>query len=433
MIWNTEESLPIEQLRALQSERLIKTVNRVYNNVPLYKERFAEKGVLPGDIKSIEDIAKLPFTVKQDLRDCYPYNLFASPMEDIVELHASSGTTGKQIVVGYTRNDLNLWGNVMARTFTGGGVGKHDIGHVSYGYGLFTGGLGAHYGSQMIGAATIPVSVGNTKRQVTILQDFKPTFFCATPSYALYIAETIEEMGVDPKRDLHLKSGFFGAEPWTENMRQEIEARLNLKAYDIYGLSEIIGPGVSFECECQSGLHVNEDHFYIEIIDPATGEPVPDGTAGEVVFTCLTKEALPLIRYRTRDIGTITREPCACGRTTCRMSKLAGRTDDMLIIRGINVFPSQVESVLLEVGETAPHYLLVVDRVNNLDTLEVQVELDKRHFSDEIRKLEQLTARIHAALESTLGIAVQVRLVQPKTIERSEGKAKRVIDKRILK
>lgn len=433
MIWNTDESLPVESMRALQSERLVQMVKRVYESVPLYKKRFSEKGILPGDINSIDDITKLPFTIKQDLRDCYPYGLFSSPMKDVVELHASSGTTGKQIVVGYTKNDLTLWGNVMARTFTGGGMGKHDIGHVSYGYGLFTGGLGAHYGSLMIGAATIPVSVGNTKRQVTILQDFMPTFICSTPSYALYIAETIEEMGLDAKKDLHLKSGFFGAEPWSENMRQEIESRLNLKAYDIYGLSEIIGPGVSFECECQKGLHVNEDHFYIEIIDPATCEPLPDGTAGEVVFTCLTKEAMPLIRYRTRDIGMITREPCDCGRTTCRMSKLAGRTDDMLIIRGINVFPSQVESVLLEIGETAPHYLLIVDRVNNLDTLEVQVELDERHFSDEIRKLEQLTNRIHAALESTLGLATQVRLVQPKTIERSEGKAKRVIDKRIIK
>jgi len=423
------ECMPAGEMKALQSERLMRTVQRVYEKVPFYREKFDAMGLAPSDITSIDDITKLPFTVKQDLRDHYPYGLFACPMEDVVRVHASSGTTGKQTVVGYTANDISLWSDVMARTFAAGGMTNADIGHVSYGYGLFTGGLGAHYGSERLGSATVPVSVGNTSRQVQIMQDFKPTFLCSTPSYALYIAETLEEKGIDPAT-LSLRSGFFGAEPWTDDMRREIERRLRVKAFDIYGLSEIIGPGVAFECSEQTGLHVNEDHFYVEIVDKDTLEPVPDGTYGEIVFTCITKEALPLIRYRTRDIGAITHGTCACGRTLVKMAKPKGRTDDMLIIRGVNVFPSQVESVLLNMGQASPHYLLIVDRVNNLDTLEIQVELTEDVFSDEVKVLEGYKAKIRAAVESTLGIAAKITLVAPKTIQRSEGKAVRVVDKR---
>lgn len=429
-MYNREvEAMPREELKKLQGERLHATVERVYNNVPMYKERFDSLGINPADITSIDDLVKLPFTYKQDLRDNYPYGLFASPMEDVVRIHASSGTTGKQTVVGYTRNDMDIWGEVMARTLGAGGVTPADIGHISYGYGLFTGGLGGNLGSETIGCATIPASVGNTARQATILQDFKPTFILCTPSYALTIAEYLDEKGIDASK-LSLKYGFFGAEPWTENMRHEIEKRLHLKAFDIYGLSEVIGPGVAYECECQSGLHVAEDHFFLEIIDPDTEEPVPDGTEGEIVFTCITKEALPLIRYRTRDVGVKISEPCACGRTSVRMTKPAGRTDDMLIIRGVNVFPSQIESVLINIDGVAPFFQMIVTRDGNLDRLTVKVEMTEDMFSDEIRVIEQRAAKITQAINSMLGIAVKVKLVAPKSIERFEGKAVRVIDKR---
>lgn len=423
------ETMPKDELKKLQSERLCAMVKRCYENIPLYKKRFDEMGLKPEDIKSIDDITKLPFTYKQDLRDNYPFGLFAVPMSEVVRLHASSGTTGKQTVVGYTANDMKLWGEVMARTLGAGGVTKEDIGHISYGYGLFTGGMGGGLGSETLGCATIPASTGNTRRQVTILQDFKPTFILATPSYALTIAEFMAQNGIS-KDELSLKAGFFGAEPWTESMRREIEEQLGLKAYDIYGLSEVIGPGVAFECECQNGLHVNEDHFYLEIIDPETGEPVPDGTEGEIVFTCMTKETLPLIRYRTRDVGMRLPGQCECGRSFVRMVKPAGRTDDMLIIRGVNVFPSQIESVLMNMDGIAPFFQMIVEREGNLDKLTVLVELTEETFTDEVRKLEAMSKRVTDAIHSVLGIAAKVKLVEPKSIERFEGKAKRVIDKR---
>lgn len=423
------ETMPREELRRLQGERLKNTVRRVYENVPLYKQRFDEMGLRPEDITGIDDISRLPFTYKQDLRDNYPFGLFAAPMSEVVRVHASSGTTGKQTVVGYTRDDLAVWGEVMARTLSAGGVTKSDIGHISYGYGLFTGGMGAHYGSETLGCATVPASTGNTRRQVTLLQDFGATFLLCTPSYALTIAEYMRDNGI-PTDSLSLKAGFFGAEPWTENMRREIEQSFGIKAYDIYGLSEIMGPGVAFECEYQNGLHVNEDHFFLEIIDPDTGKNVPDGEEGEIVFTCLTKQALPLIRYRTRDIGRRLTGECPCGRTLVRMTKPAGRTDDMLIIRGVNVFPSQIESVLMSLGGVAPHYQMIVEREGNLDKLTVLVELTAENFTDEIRKLEMMSKQIRSAIESLLGIAVTVRLVEPKSIQRFEGKAVRVIDKR---
>ena len=423
------ETMPREQLKALQSERLCAMVKRVYEKIPLYRKRFDEIGLKPENIKSIDDISKLPFTTKQDLRDNYPFGLFAVPMEEVVRIHASSGTTGKQTVVGYTENDMKLWGEVMARTLGAGGITSSDIGHISYGYGLFTGGLGGGLGSETIGCATIPASTGNTRRQVTILQDFKPSFILATPSYALTIAEFMEQNGIS-KEDISLKAGFFGAEPWTESMRKEIEQRLGLKAYDIYGLSEVIGPGVAYECECQHGLHVNEDHFYLEIINPETGEPVPDGVEGEIVFTCMTKEALPLLRYRTRDVGMRIPGECECGRSFVRMVKPAGRTDDMLIIRGVNVFPSQIESVLVDMDGIAPFFQMIVEREGNLDKLTVLVELNEDAFTDEVRKLEAISKRVTDAIHSVLGISAKVKLVEPKSIERFEGKAKRVIDKR---
>ncbi len=429
-MYNKEaEAMPRDQLHELQSERLCAMVKRVYDKVPLYRQRFDEMGLKPEDIRSIDDITKLPFTYKQDLRDNYPFGLFAVPMEDVVRIHASSGTTGKQTVVGCTANDMKLWGEVMARTLGAGGVTKADIGQICYGYGLFTGGLGGGLGSETIGCATIPASTGNTRRQVTILQDFKPTFLLATPSYALTLAEFMNQNGIS-NDELSLKAGFFGAEPWTESMRHEIEKGLNLKAYDIYGLSEVIGPGVAYECECQNGLHVNEDHFFLEIIDPDTGIPVPDGTEGEIVFTCMTKEALPLIRYRTRDVGKRLPGECECGRTFVRMVKPAGRTDDMLIIRGVNVFPSQIESVLMNMDGIAPFFQMIVEREGNLDKMTVLVELTEDTFTDEVRKLEAMTAKVTEAIHSVLGIAAKVKLVEPKSIERFEGKAKRVIDKR---
>jgi len=416
-------------LQEIQLKRLVETVKRIYTSVPYYRKKMQELGLIPEDIKDLSDLQKLPFTTKQDLRDNYPYGLFAVPLSEIVRIHASSGTTGKPTVVGYTKHDIGIWSEVMARTLVAAGADKHSFVQIAYGYGLFTGGLGVHYGAERIGASVIPISSGNTKRQIQLMVDFGTTLLACTPSYALYLAETMEEMGID-KSQLKLKSGVFGAEPWSENMRKEIESKLNIKAYDIYGLSEIIGPGVAFECEYQCGMHINEDHFLPEIINPETGEVLDEGEYGELVFTTITKEGLPLIRYRTRDITALHYDRCKCGRTLVRMEKVIGRTDDMIIIRGVNVFPSQIESVLLEMGEVEPHYQLIVDRVNNLDVLEVLVEVSERMFSDEVKKLEQLEKKITKAIEDTLGISVKVRLVEPKTIERSEGKARRVIDKR---
>lgn len=428
--WNENmECATKDEMKALQSFRLSQTVRKVYNNVPYYRERMEKAGVTPDDIHSVEDLKKLPFTMKQDLRDTYPYGLFAVPMEDVVRVHASSGTTGKQIVVGYTQHDLDVWSECCARALTAAGATNKDFMHVSYGYGLFTGGLGLHGGAEKVGMTVIPVSTGNTNRQINIIKDFGSTYICCTPSYALYLAETMEEMGIT-KDDIKLKAGLFGAEPWTEEMRHEIEEKLGLKALDIYGLTEIIGPGVAFECSEQSGMHINEDHFIAETIDPDTGEVLPEGTQGEIVFTCISKEAFPFLRYRTRDIGILKREKCSCGRTLIKMMKPAGRSDDMLIIRGVNVFPSQVESVLLQLGNTAPYYQLIVDRVNNTDTLEIQVEISPEMFSDTVKSLEDQEKIIKSAVESTLGIAAKIRLVEPKTIQRTEGKAIRVIDKR---
>lgn len=428
--WNEKvECADRQELDKIASQNLVNTVKRVYENVPFYKNKMDEAGIKAEDIKSVADLSKLPFTLKQDLRDNYPYGLFACPTDEVVRIHASSGTTGKQTVVGYTQEDIDVWAEVVARAIVAAGGSRKDFIHVSYGYGLFTGGLGLHYGAEKVGASVIPVATGNTKRQIQIMVDFGSTILCCTPSYALYLAECLREAGVDPS-SIKLKAGIFGAEPWSDNMRLEIEKSLGINAYDIYGLSEIIGPGVSFECECKKGMHVNEDHFIPEIVNPETGEVLPDGQQGELVFTCITKKALPLIRYRTRDISSLNREKCKCGRTLVRMSRPCGRTDDMLIIRGVNVFPSQIESVLLEMGQAAPHYMLIVDRVDNLDRLQIMVEMSDTLFSDEIRKIEQIEANIRRNIESTLGISAEVKLVEPKTIERSEGKAKRVIDKR---
>ena len=419
-----------DYLHAVQSARLIRMVKNAYEHVPFYKKKLDAIGLKPEDIHTIDDVRKLPFTVKTDLRDNYPFGLFAVPQSELVRIHASSGTTGKQTVVGYTRHDIDIWAEGAARALAAAGATKEDRIHVSYGYGLFTGGLGLHYGTEYMGATAIPVSSGNIKRQVQILQDFGSNFLCCTPSYAMFIGETVRDMGIDPKT-LALRGGLFGAEPWTDNMRREIERLLDIKAYDIYGLSEIAGPGVAYDCEMQNGLHINEDNFYPEVIDPDTLEPLPDGEYGELVFTCIGKEALPLIRYRTRDICAITHEMCACGRTTVRMTKPKGRSDDMLIIRGVNVFPSQVEHVLLELGMD-PNYLILVDRQNNLDTMEVQVEMNAKLFSDTVRELEGTEKRIEAALQSTLNVHARVRLMEPGTLPRSEGKAKRVIDNRHL-
>lgn len=424
------ETASRETIVALQNERLVSTVRRVYENVPFYREKMNAAGVTPEDIRSIDDLHKLPFSYKKDLRDTYPYGLFAVPLKDVVRLHASSGTTGKQIVVGYTRNDLEVWNDCCARALTAAGCTAEDVVHVSYGYGLFTGGLGADGGAMRLGATTVPVSSGNTQRQITILQDFGSTILCCTPSYALHIAEVLYANGLT-KDDIHLKAGIFGAEPWTNEMRRKIEELLGLKAYDIYGLTEIIGPGVAFECSEQTGMHINEDHFIVEVIDPDTGEVLPDGTQGELVFTCITKEAFPILRYRTRDIGVITRGKCACGRTLVKMTKPRGRTDDMLIIRGVNVFPSQIETVLLEQGYTA-NYQIVVDRANNFDSIEVQVEISNEVFSDTVRGLSQRAKELSAALKTLLGINAKVTLLEPNSIPRSEGKAVRVIDKRKL-
>jgi phenylacetate-CoA ligase len=418
-------------LEALQLQRLQTQVRRLYERVPFYRGKLDQAGIQPETIQSLKDLRRLPYIFKTDLRDHYPFGLFAAPMEDIIRIHASTGTTGKPTVVGYTRNDIEIWAEVMARTLRSAGVTRGDIIQNAFGYGLFTGGLGAHYGAEKVGAAVVPVSVGNTKRQIMLMKDFGTTALCSTPSYALFLNEVSEEIGT-PIRDMPLRVGIFGAEPWTESMRQQIEKELGITAIDIYGLSEIIGPGVSAECEAKAGLHLMEDHFLPEVIDPETGETLEPGRTGELVITTLTKEGIPLIRYRTRDITSLNDERCACGRTTVRMNKVSGRSDDMLIIRGVNVFPSQIESVLLEVPEVAPHYLICVDRVHNLDSLEIQVEVSGKMFSDEIKCLERIERRIKAEVESTLGIVVEVKLVEPNTIARSEGKAKRVIDRRSL-
>jgi phenylacetate-CoA ligase len=416
-------------IKHVQSERLRETVERVYFNVPYYRNKMQEAGIGPESIQTIEDIVKLPFTTKSDLRDNYPFGLFAVPMSEIVRVHASSGTTGKPTVVGYTRNDISTWSEVMARTLTSAGANRNDFIQVAYGYGLFTGGLGLHYGGEKIGASVIPISGGNTVRQIQLMHDFGSTVLACTPSYALFLAEAIEESGIN-RDELKLRVGVFGAEPWTENMRHEIEDKLRIKAIDIYGLSEVIGPGVASECPVQEGLHINEDHFFPEIIDPETLEVLPEGSTGELVFSTLTKEGLPLIRYRTRDLTRLSYEKCKCGRTMVRMEKCLGRSDDMLIIRGVNLFPSQVESVLLEMSEIKPHYLLIVDRINNLDTLELKVEVDEAFFQDKISQLEALRQKLQNNLENSLGLGIKVTLVEPKVIERSEGKSKRVIDKR---
>lgn len=430
--WNKEaECIEPAKLRALQSERLVKTVERAYNNVPAYKRNFDKIGLKPQDIKGIEDLSKIPFTTKLDFRDNYPFGMFAVPMDEVVRIHASSGTTGKSTVVGYTRNDIATWSELMARTLGAGGTTKGDIVHNAYGYGLFTGGLGAHYGAERIGASVIPISGGNSKRQIQIMQDFGSTVLCCTPSYAVHLGEAAMEMGVDVSK-LPLRVAFLGAEPWTENMRKQIEASLGIDALDIYGLSEVMGPGVSYECMEKGGLHINEDHFIAEIIDPVTGEVLPNGQRGELVFTSLTKEALPLLRYRTRDITYLNDSPCGCGRSFVRMPRIMGRTDDMLIIRGVNVFPSQIESVLMEIEGTEPHYVIVVDRDGAMDNMEVWVEVSPQLVSDEVRALEGLERKIGTELHSLLGISLKVKLVEPKTIARSEGKAKRVVDRRDL-
>lgn len=417
-----------DYLRAVQSARLIKMVENCYNNVPFYKKKFDDIGLLPGDIKSIDDITKLPFTIKQDLRDNYPFGLFAVPNETLVRIHASSGTTGKQTVVGYTQHDVDVWAEGAARAIVAAGGTKGDKIHVSYGYGLFTGGLGLHYGAEKLGATAIPVSSGNTHRQMQILQDFGSDILCCTPSYAMFIGESLKAAGVDSSK-IPLRAGIFGAEAWSENMRREIEKSLNIKAYDIYGLSEIAGPGVAYECCEQSGMHICEDYFYPEVVDPDTLEPLPDGKYGELVFTCIGKEALPLVRYRTRDITALSHEKCACGRTLVKMLKPKGRSDDMLIIRGVNVFPSQVEHVILSLG-MEPNYQIVVDRVNNLDVMTVKIEMSDALLSDSVRKVEDQENRIKAAMQTTLGVSAKIKLVEPRSLPRSEGKAVRVIDNR---
>lgn len=432
MYWESEnETMSRDNLAELQLKRLKETVERVYQNVPFYRDAFAKKGLMPGDIGSLEDLRKLPFTVKTDLRDNYPFGLFAAEQDQIVRLHASSGTTGKPIVVGYTQNDIITWSNLMARSLVMAGGTKNDVIQVAYGYGLFTGGLGAHYGAERLGATVVPISGGNTNRQLMLMQDFGTTILACTPSYALFLGEEGRNQGIDFEK-LPLKAGVFGAEPWSERMRQQLEEKLNIIALDIYGLSEVMGPGVAMECQAKEGMHLFEDHFIAEIIDPETEEPVPYGQPGELVITSLTKEAFPVIRYRTKDITTLNPEPCPCGRTHVRMRRVTGRTDDMLIIRGVNVFPSQIESILLEFGETEPHYLLVVDRKGVMDELEIWVELSEAMFSDKVRYLEDLEHRLRSRINSVLGIAARIKLVEPRTIPRSEGKAKRVVDRREL-
>jgi phenylacetate-CoA ligase len=431
MIYDVQnETMPRDELEQLQLKRLQYLVEKVYYNVPFYRQKFSESGIKPEHIKTLDDVKYLPFTEKQDLRNNYPFGLFAVPKENVVRVHASSGTTGKATVVGYTQRDVNNWAKLMARSFVAAGVTRSDIIHNAYGYGLFTGGLGAHYGAEILGATIVPISGGGTKRQVMLMRDFGPTVLCCTPSYSLYLYETAIASGIDV-RDLKLKIGIFGAEPWTDEMRNEIQNKLNLRALNIYGLSEIMGPGVAMECiTAQEDMHIWEDHFLVEIIDPTTGENLPLGEVGELVITTLTKEAQPLIRYRTRDITRINPIPCKCGRTHYRIERIKGRSDDMLIIRGVNVFPSQIESILLETEGLAPHYQLIIDREGAMDTLEVQVEVDEKLFSDEIKHLQRLEKKIQANIKEFLGVTAKITLVEPQTIERTAGKAKRVIDRR---
>ena len=431
-IWNPEiECMDREQIRKLQSERLRAVVKREYDNVELYRERMNRKGIKPEDIRSVDDLQYLPFTDKSDLRDTFPYGMFAAPKKDIVRIHGSSGTTGKPILAGYTKNDIDAWTEMMSRTLTAAGADQDSIVQICYGYGLFTGGIGAHQGAGNIGAMTIPMSSGNTQRQIMMMLEMGTTHLCCTPSYAMYLGETINEMHIDPDQ-LKLKAGCFGAEPWTEEMRKKIESLLHIDALDIYGLTEIAGPGVAFECMEKHGMHVNEDHVIPEIIDPATEKPLPYGEKGELVFTTITKEGMPMIRYRTHDICRLNADKCECGRTLVRMDRLMGRTDDMLVIRGVNVFPSQVESILVGIQGIAPHYMLVVDRVNSTDSLEVQVEVTDDMFADSIGKLDEIKRTIGERIKSVVGIKATITLVGPRTIPRFEGKAKRIIDKRIM-
>lgn len=432
-IYNPErECMSREELRELQNERLRQTVKLEYENVPLYRQRMDEKGIKPEDIKTVDDLRYLPFTNKTDLRDEFPFGLLAAPKSEIVRIQGSSGTTGKPIVSGYTQNDVDVWTEMVARSLTAAGATKDDIVQVAYGYGLFTGGLGAHQGASAVGAMTVPMSSGNTPRQIMMMKELGSTILCCTPSYATYLGETIKEMGIDPKKDLKLKAGVFGAEPWTEEMRARLEELLDIDACDIYGLTEIAGPGVAFECLEKCGMHVNEDHVIPEIIDPVTEEPLPYGTAGELVFTTITKTGMPMLRYRTHDICTLNAEKCKCGRTTVRMGRITGRTDDMLIIRGVNMFPSQIESVLVSVKGVSMFYQLLVDRVNSTDTLEVQVELEEGYTTDTVAELEKIRNEIIEKIKSVVGVSAKVTLVSPKTLPRSEGKAKRVIDNRKL-
>lgn len=423
--------LPPAQLRALQLQRLRSIVSRAYDHVPLFRGRMDERGLKPEALRTLEDIAELPFTVKADLRDTYPFGLFASPMKDIVRVHASSGTTGKPIVVAYTQEDLQVWTNAMVRSFAACGLHEGDIIQNAYGYGLFTGGLGAHYGAEALGATVIPISGGNTERQLMVMKDFGVTAICCTPSYFLHLIDQAAEMGIQIK-ELPLRTGVFGAEPWTESMRRRIEAQSGIKAYDIYGLSEIVGPGVAMECSHQSGPHIFEDYFYPEIIDPKTLKPVADGEEGELVLTTLGKKAMPMIRYRTRDITALTSERCECGRTLRRIKRISRRSDDMFIIRGVNVYPSQIESALLKVEGALPHYQIILTRDKGLDSMEVQVEVTPEVFTDTVGALEGLQQKLHKSIETTIGIRAQIRLVQPRTIQRSEGKARRVLDQRKL-
>ena len=432
MIWNPQrECADRQQMQELQASALQAMIRRIYNHVPFYRNRLMALGIEPGDIRSVEQLKLLPFTTKTDLRDNYPFGLFTLPQSEVVRIHASSGTTGKPTVVGYSRADIELWAEVVARSLTMAGIHNGDTIQIAYGYGPFTGGLGLHYGAEKIGATVIPISTGNTKKQLQFMTDFRASVLACTPSYAAHLGESILKEGISPG-DLHLRIGVFGAEPWTGEMRREIEKLLHIKAYDIYGLSEVIGPGVSMECECQCGNHVFEDHFIPEIIDPETLEVLPDGELGELVFTTVSKEAMPLLRYSTRDLTRLHRTKCDCGRTLVRMEKCLGRTDDMLIIRGVNVFPSQVESVLMEMVETTPHYQLIVRREHNLDTLEIRVEVDQQNWSDSIRELEGIRRRIDHNIRSLLGISATIRLVEPYSIARSEGKAQRIIDERHL-
>ncbi len=430
-IWNQAmETMDYDQLRALQGRRLVECVSRIDGTVPYYTKKMRAAGLEPGDIRGIDDLSRLPFTDKEDMRENYPYGTFAVPMSEIVRVHASSGTTGKQKVVGYTQQDIDIWSECCCRALAATGMTRDDILHVAYGYGLFTGGLGLHYGAEKMGATAIPVSSGNTRRQIQILLDFAPTALACTPSYALHLADEMAAQGIS-KEDLHLKVGIFGAEPWSLAMKHQIEQRLGLKAFDIYGLSETMGPGVSISCEAGDLLHIQSDHFIAEVIDPATGRALPDGELGELVFSSVTKQGTPLLRYNTHDLTRLYTTPCACGRTTVRMEKVTGRADDMLIIRGVNVFPTQIESILLQYGEVEPHYMIYVDRIHNLDRMEIQIEMTPAFFSDSIKEIERIERRLNSDVQSTLGISAKITLVEPRTIPRSEGKARRVIDRRV--